>query len=182
MNNLRTLANPFAFSNHDVRTAVDDDDTVWFCAKDVCDALDISWSNQTLQNMPDDCICMIKLIMESGSKSTTFIDESGLYRLMFRSNKPKATEFTTWVCREVLPTIRKNGFFGQVSVSDQIKLSKQIDELSAAVLDTRNGFRRKLMQDQLLRLCTLANQPVPPLEWISKSIDQLDMFLESDNG
>ncbi|MBD5534516.1 MAG: transporter [Lachnospiraceae bacterium] len=38
-----------------------------------------------------------------------FITESGVYKLVFRSNKPNAETFTDWVTDEVLPTIRKTG-------------------------------------------------------------------------
>ena len=38
-----------------------------------------------------------------------FITESGLYALIFRSNKPDAKAFRKWVTSEVLPTIRKTG-------------------------------------------------------------------------
>jgi anti-repressor protein len=35
------------------------------------------------------------------------INEAGLYRLILRSNMPKAEEFTDWVTEELLPTVRK---------------------------------------------------------------------------
>ena len=38
-----------------------------------------------------------------------FITESGLYALIFRSNKPDAKGFRKWVTSEVLPAIRKTG-------------------------------------------------------------------------
>lgn len=38
-----------------------------------------------------------------------FLTESGMYKLVFRSNKSKAEEFTDWVADEVLPAIRKDG-------------------------------------------------------------------------
>lgn len=38
-----------------------------------------------------------------------FLTESGVYKLVFRSNKPNAEAFTDWVTDEVLPTIRKTG-------------------------------------------------------------------------
>ncbi|MDP2901785.1 MAG: BRO family protein [Methylovulum sp.] len=41
---LKTLPNPFLFDELDVRTAVDENENVWFCAKDVCAALDIAWT------------------------------------------------------------------------------------------------------------------------------------------
>lgn len=38
-----------------------------------------------------------------------FLTESGVYRLAFKSHKPQAERFTSWVTDEVLPSIRKNG-------------------------------------------------------------------------
>ena len=39
------------------------------------------------------------------------VNEAGLYRLVFKSRKPEAERFKTWVFNEVLPSIRKYGFF-----------------------------------------------------------------------
>jgi len=46
--NLKTLANPFQFADLDIRTATDEHSKIRFCAKDVCGALDITWSSMTL--------------------------------------------------------------------------------------------------------------------------------------
>lgn len=43
------------------------------------------------------------------STGENFLTESGVYKLVFRSNKPKAEKFTDWVTDDVLPTIRKEG-------------------------------------------------------------------------
>ena len=40
-----------------------------------------------------------------------FVNESGLYTLIMRSNKPEARKFRKWVTSEVLPAIRKYGFY-----------------------------------------------------------------------
>ncbi|CAO4194256.1 BRO-N domain-containing protein [Methylorubrum extorquens] len=37
------------------------------------------------------------------------ISESGLYKLVMRSDKPAAGPFQEWVTREVLPAIRRSG-------------------------------------------------------------------------
>ena len=44
-----------------------------------------------------------------GSKRLTLISESGLYKLIMRSDKPEARAFQDWVTRDVLPAIRKEG-------------------------------------------------------------------------
>ncbi len=36
------------------------------------------------------------------------VTEAGLYHLVIRSNSPLAVEFTSWVCGDVLPSIRKH--------------------------------------------------------------------------
>jgi len=179
---LKTLANPFQFSDLDVRTATDDNNEVWFCAKDVCQALDISWSSVTLENMPENWKGVIKLITPGGEQNANFINEAGLYHLIFRSNKPKAKEFANWVCETVLPEIRQAGFFGTLKISDQISISKQIESLSLQLIQTKNIFRIKLLQEQLRRMCNLINQPIPPSEYMALDKDQLDLFLEANNG
>jgi prophage antirepressor-like protein len=37
------------------------------------------------------------------------VSESGMYKLLLRSDKPEAKAFQDWVTREVLPAIRKDG-------------------------------------------------------------------------
>jgi prophage antirepressor-like protein len=180
---LKTLANPFQFSDLDIRTATDEHSEVWFCAKDVCAVLDIVWSGSsaTLENMPENWLMVWKLQTTKGEKEAVFINEAGLYHLIFRSNKPKAKEFANWVCETVLPEIRKTGFFGAIEIKDQINVAKQIDVLSLQIIQTKNAFRRKLLQDQLRRLCNLVNQPIPPTDWIALEHDQVDLF-EANGG
>lgn len=44
------------------------------------------------------------------------ISEAALYELVFASKKPNAKKFQRWVTREVLPEIRKNGYYGKVKL------------------------------------------------------------------
>ena len=39
------------------------------------------------------------------------INESGLYTLIMRSNKPEAKRFRKWVTSEVLPSINRTGMY-----------------------------------------------------------------------
>ncbi len=176
---LKTLANPFQFADLDIRTATDEHSEVWFCAKDVCAALDIAWSSMTLENMPENWLMVVKLTTIQGERDAYFINKAGLYRLMFRSNKHKAKAFANWLCENVLPEIRKTGFFGTISIKDQINISKQIESISLQIVNNKNAFRRKLLQDPLRRLCNIVNQPIPPDDWIAKDYTQVDLFDDS---
>lgn len=44
-----------------------------------------------------------------GGHSFAAISESGLNKLIMRSDKPEAKPFQEWVTRDVLPAIRKDG-------------------------------------------------------------------------
>jgi len=54
------------------------------------------------------------------------ISESGLYKLIMRSDKPAARVFQDWVTREVLPAIRKTGAYGQPEVTPEAILQQHL--------------------------------------------------------
>ena len=178
MNALSLYEHPFSFLTQNVRIATDAANNPWFCAKDVCAVLEIVWcgGSKNLENMPENWFMVGSFPTIKGERETTFLNEAGLYRLAFRSNKPAAENFSNWVCETVLPEIRRTGSFGQVSVKDEIILCKRIDELSLELIQTKNAFRRELLLDRLRRTCNLAKQPMPALELLSQTIDQRDLF------
>jgi prophage antirepressor-like protein len=47
----------------------------------------------------------------SGMRNARLLSESGLYKLVMRSDKPEAKAFQDWMTREVLPAIRKVGMY-----------------------------------------------------------------------
>ena len=179
MSNFKTLANPFQFETLDVRTAVDDNDNVWFCAKDVCEILDITWSSHTLDNMPESWFMVVNLTTIKGERDTYFVNESGLYWLIFRSNKPKAKEFANWVLGEVLPQIRKHGYFGIIEGKDRLAYSKQIVEITARLTVATDAMLFKLLADELRDLCNLVGRKMPDFALLGQDCKQLDLFPSS---
>lgn len=89
----------------------------WFVAKDVAIALNIAWSGATLSSIPSSWQGMMKFITPSsgtfggGIQELKVINESAVYKLAFRSNKPEADKFVNWIAEEVLPSIRKTGSY-----------------------------------------------------------------------
>ena len=47
----------------------------------------------------------------AGRQASVVVSESGLYRLIMRSDKAQAKPFQDWVTRKVLPAIRETGGF-----------------------------------------------------------------------
>lgn len=103
--------NPLVFNFHGnpIRIVQDEDGEPLFVAVDVCKALEHSNPSVALQALPDDEKSLSKVYNET--KPLLVVTESGLYRLIFRSNKKEAEELRLFVFREVLPQIRKTGMY-----------------------------------------------------------------------
>ncbi|UTH29458.1 BRO family protein [Ectopseudomonas hydrolytica] len=83
----------------------------WFVAKDVCLAIGRAWCGSSLAPLNADEKGMTLVVTPGGSQHLTVISESGLYKLIMRSDKPQARLFQDWVTRDVLPAIRKDGAY-----------------------------------------------------------------------
>ena len=101
----------FKYHDSEVRT-VELNGEPWFVLKDVCGVLGISNHKMTAQRLDADEVILTDLTDSMGrQQETTVINESGLYNVILRSDKPEAKPFRKWVTAEVLPTIRKHGTY-----------------------------------------------------------------------
>lgn len=89
--------------------AIEKGGTYWFCAKDVCDALELTNTSMALQSLDNDEKGVRNFYTPGGPQEMLSVNESGLYALILRSNKPRAREFRKWVTNEVLPSLRRTG-------------------------------------------------------------------------
>lgn len=124
MNNIQI----FKYENNDVRT-VEMNGEPWFVLKDVCGVLGLSNHKVTAQRLDRDEVSQTYLTDSIGRKQeTTVINESGLYSVILRSDKPEAKPFRKWVTSEVLPSIRKNGGYiaGQEQLSPEELMAKAL--------------------------------------------------------
>ncbi len=89
---------------------------VLFNPKDVSEILDIKNVRDNMSRMNEKQV--VKLTNSIVGKTDfrklhntgeNFLTESGVYKLIMRSNKPNAERFQDWVVDEVLPSIHKNG-------------------------------------------------------------------------
>ena len=55
------------------------------------------------------------------------VSESGLYTLIFRSDKAAAEPFRDWIAREVLPAIRKTG--GYVDGEEKVRTGEMHEDV-----------------------------------------------------
>lgn len=141
----------FNFENQAVRTVYEDDNTPLFCLKDVCTILELSNQSNVIAALRDEMFPegvmenitptkKITLDTTGGTQELNFITEGQLYFVICRSRVQRAKLFRHWVFNEVLPAIRKNGYYG---ISEQKQLdNKDIKdklEIAAIVLKSDNS-------------------------------------------
>lgn len=140
---------PFTYNSQQVRTIIKDGEP-WFVAKDVCDILEIGNANMAAARLDDDEVSQTEVIDSVGRlQNTNIINESGLYNLILRSDKPQAKPFRKWVTSEVLPSIRKTGSYSVKPVTalealaqtvkvlqEQEQRVKQLESTTQTIKDT----------------------------------------------
>lgn len=106
----------FKFQENALRIIVVDGEP-WFLAADVCRIIGIKNPTNAVKILDDDELALKTFKgLSKGNDQANFISESGMYKIVMRSQdaiKPGtiAHSFTKWVTKEVLPAIRKNGYY-----------------------------------------------------------------------
>ena len=100
----------FNYNSVEVRT-IQKDGEPWFVLKDVCNVLHIGNSRDVVARLDQDEKGVGQIDTLGGKQEMTIINESGLYNVILRSDKPEAKPFRKWVTSEVLPTIRRHGMY-----------------------------------------------------------------------
>ena len=143
------------YEGAEVRT-VQIDGEPWFVLADICRELEISHVKDTATRIDEDDLGQTEVIDRMGrSQKVWIINESGLYTVILRSDKPQAKPFRKWVTSEVLPSIRKHGSYSVQSqfadLSPQLQVliqmetrQKQIEARQAEQATALAGLEQKI--------------------------------------
>lgn len=133
----------FNFEENEVRTVLVNDEP-WFCLKDVCEILELKNPTDVSKRLFEEELTRLNLGGRSGD--TNFVNESGLYNVIFRSDKPQAIGFRKWVTSEVLPSIRKHGGYLTTEKIEEALLNPDtLIQLATTLKDERT---KRLLAEQ----------------------------------
>ena len=139
------------------------DEEIWFVAVDVCRALDIQNVRQNLAEFPDDekGVCITYTL--GGPQKMNIVSEPGFYRLIFMSRKPEAEKIKRWVFHEVLPSIRKYGFYGLLSGEQarQLPIGQYLSYLGKLTPEHYEDYLRQLTTEQYLEHYDRLEERIP---------------------
>lgn len=169
-----------------VRT-VEQDGTIWWVLVDVCKVLEIANARNVSARLDEDEKGVHLVDTLGGRQKLTIINESGLYAVLLRSDKPEAKPFKRWVTHEVLPSIRRTGQYKAPSVpakpknlvcdvpdnTEAQKIMQEMRELLAAVGVLLNHYNTYRAEEQRRDLASMICEVCGRLYTKSSDLDRV---------
>ena len=132
-----------------------------FCASDLCRALGyVNGRDAVSKHVDEGDVAKCDTPTLSGIQQMTYVNESGLYALIFGSKQQNAKAFKKWVTTEVLPSIRKTGTY---SVQQQFQLPQTYLEALKALVASEEEKQQLAIENKVMR---------PKAEYFDKLIDR----------
>ncbi|MBR4903712.1 MAG: GIY-YIG nuclease family protein, partial [Selenomonadaceae bacterium] len=127
------------------------DGDFWFVAADLCRILDLGNVSQAVSRFDTNELTSFKMMSGGQMREMIIVNEPGLYRLIFASRKPEAKAFQDKVYHEVLPSIRKNGYY----ISEQAAQSSLFPDEEP--IKEKKAIRRPLAEVAVVYVILLSN-------------------------
>ncbi len=150
----------------------------WFRADEVGKILGLKNTHSSLALIDPDFKGIQPVETLGGRQKVSFVNEYGLYSLIFNSTKPNAIAFKKWVFKEVLPSIRRSGryemeaqFIQQKTLIENEKATLLLELAHRPQMRTRGQgilLMDRLSQLRLLREIDANNKEA--LERLDKSL------------
>ena len=136
-NKIQIFCNPLF---GEIRTAGTSEEPL-FCATDVCRSLGyVNGRDAVSKHVDERDVAKRDTPTKSGSQLMTYVNESGLYALIFGSKLEQARDFKRWITGEVLPTIRKTGSYSIINLSRK--------ELAMMVIQAEEEKERLMLENK----------------------------------
>lgn len=179
---------PFAFGDNLVRTILDENNELWFVAKDVALALGYQWNGASrISHVPEEWRGVYSVQTPSAEQEMLTLSEQGLYFFVARSDKPAALPFQKWLAGEVLPQLRRTGSY---AIHQDLSPDSMLDDLMPSLTNKERLLCLRMatqlllagksvaeLRTAFLQLCCLLH-PAPQQVDLS-DMDNLDDLLNS---
>lgn len=123
----------FSFENLSVRTLGDSLNPL-FVAGDLAAILGYQSAKDATRFLDEDERTLVEVDTAGGLQKVSAVTESGLYAMILKSRRPEAKRFRKWVTSEVLPAIRKQGYYAgpdYINEAQQREIQKAVDRRAA---------------------------------------------------
>ena len=155
-----------------IRTAIVDGEP-WFCLKDACDILGIKNHKDLRKRLNSKGVDSIDTLTKGGKQALLYVDEPNLYKAIMQSRKKEAEIFADWIFYEVIPSIRKYGYY-----SNEVPKISREEKLMLKVMKSRSE------EELLSNMATYNLEVVIPiqkeLETARPKVETYNEFLDAE--
>jgi len=143
--------NYIKFENSTIQVIIDNNDKLWFKANDLANSLGyLDVKDAIKKHVDKNNKIQLKYIKHNsnikGHPQTSYINESGMYKLIISSKLPKAKRFNNWVTNDVLPSIRKFGFY-KLKKEKDIEINELMEKLNFVQKENEN-MKKELKKEK----------------------------------
>lgn len=157
----------FNYNDKKIRTVQINDET-WFVGKDVAEILGyVNLSKALIDHVYEEDKLNNESLSSLGQRGGWIINESGLYNVILRSDKPQAKSFRKWVTSEVLPSIRKKGVYLTDEKIEEMLLNPDTIIKLASELKKERKEKREL-EVETSRQKQMLGELKPKIDYLNK--------------
>lgn len=156
MNEVQIFNNP---DFGEIRT-INIDGEPWFVGRDVASALGYKKPETSIRDrVREKDTEKFVTPTSSGNQEMIYINESGLYRLIFGSKLSSAEKFQDWVYDDVLPTLRKTGAYQMPQTNEQkiqliaqgyVEIKQDVENVKSEIKELKDKLPIFLNEAQLV--------------------------------
>jgi prophage antirepressor-like protein len=125
-----------------VYIVVDDNNEPWFNAKDIAKLLEYQDTKQAIQinissenkKQLQDITDVYQLLYKNAQGKSLFLNEKGINELLIKSTKKEAIEIQKWLANDVLPAIKKTGYY---------EIDKKLKKRSKEILEKYKKIKKR---------------------------------------
>lgn len=128
MDNIESGIQTFHFKNNEIKIKAIDNKP-YFHLEDVCEILKIKDTKRAKTRLDEQDVCDVTTFTLTGYKKTSFISETNLYRLIFKSNILENIEFAVWITSEVLPIFIRDKVAKELIKNIEVLRTNDLEEL-----------------------------------------------------
>ena len=175
---------PFQFESSSASVRVIEiDGEPWFVAKDVAEALEYVWNGtDCIRHVPDKWRGVRSVLTPSGEQEMVTLSEHGLYFFVVRSDKPKALPFQEWLAGEVLPTLRKRGYYGDLKPVEMLRFHTALSRTVKQLETTKSALSENILLQQVRGICSILKIKMPAIKTAGTRTTQLDLGAQFQEG
>lgn len=132
----------------------------WFVLKDLCAVLELANYRNVAARLDADEKDVRLMDTPGGEQRLITVNESGLYAVILRSDKPVAKDFRKWVTNEVLPSLRKTGAYAMAPTAPAPDFA-QLERLAGLTAQAIENSEKRVLAEVEQRIEEMvAEQPI----------------------